>query len=75
MIRGHRTVEALHHVRDVTYAEHASQLRTGNAPNVMATCSILPIGALRLAGIRNIAAGLRRTARDQTRALTLLGLT
>jgi hypothetical protein len=33
------------------------------------------IGALRLAGVRNTAAGLRRTARDQTRALALLGLT
>lgn len=75
LIRGHWTVEALHHVRDVTYAEDASQLRTGNAPRAMATCRNLAIGALRLSGVRNIAAGLRRTARDQTRTLTLLGLT
>ncbi len=73
--RRHWTVEALHHVRDVTFAEDASQLRTGNAPRTMATCRNLAIGALRLAGIRNIAAGLRRVARDQTRPLTLLGLT
>ncbi|MDX2696408.1 ISAs1 family transposase [Streptomyces ipomoeae] len=74
LVRGHWTVEALHHVRDVTFTEDASQLRTGNAPRAMATCRNLAIGALRLAGVRNIAAGLRRTARDQTRALALLGL-
>ncbi|MGA4850961.1 hypothetical protein ACOBQB_33735 [Streptomyces sp. G5(2025)] len=66
---------ALHHLRDVTFTEDASQLRTGNAPRAMATCRNLAIGALRLAGIRNIAAGLRRAARDHTRPLALLGLT
>jgi predicted transposase YbfD/YdcC len=74
LVRGHWTVEALHHVRDVTFTEDASQLRTGNAPRAMATCRNLAIGALRLAGVRNIAAGLRQTARDQTRTLALLGL-
>ncbi|MFF4828473.1 ISAs1 family transposase [Streptomyces sp. NPDC001312] len=75
LIRGHWTVEALHHVRDVTFAEDASQLRTGNTPRAMATCRNLAIGALRLIGARNIASGLRRAARDQTRPLALLGLT
>ncbi|MFI9630621.1 ISAs1 family transposase [Streptomyces sp. NPDC052042] len=75
LIRGHWIVEALHHVRDVTFTEDASQLRTGNAPRAMATCRNLAIGAFRLAGVRNIASGLRRTARGQTRPLTLLGLT
>lgn len=74
LIRGHCTVEALHHVRDVTFAEDASQLRIGNAPQAMATYRNLAIGALRLAGVRNIAAGIRRTARDQTRILAHLGL-
>jgi predicted transposase YbfD/YdcC len=31
-IRGHWGIEALHHLRDVTFAEDASQLRTANAP-------------------------------------------
>ncbi|MEU9366248.1 ISAs1 family transposase [Streptomyces avermitilis] len=75
LIRGHWTVEALHHVRDVTFAEDASQLRTGNTPRLMATCRNLAIGALRPTGARNIASGLRRAARDQTRPLALLGLT
>ncbi|MFH9858335.1 ISAs1 family transposase [Streptomyces sp. NPDC017202] len=60
LIRGRWTIEALHHVRDVTFAEDASQLRTGNTPRAMATCRNLAIGALRLTGARNIASGLRR---------------
>jgi hypothetical protein len=62
-------------VRDVTFAEDAPQLRTGNAPRAMATWRNLAIGALRLDGARTIAAGLRRNARDATRPLALLGLT
>ncbi|WP_436847613.1 hypothetical protein [Streptomyces avermitilis] len=75
LIRGHWTVEALHHVRDVTFAEDASQLRTGNTPRAMATCRNLAIGALRPTGARNIASAFRRAARDQTRPLVLLGRT
>jgi predicted transposase YbfD/YdcC len=36
-LRGHWAIEALHHLRDTTFAEDAAQLRTGAAPNVMAT--------------------------------------
>ncbi|WP_431197151.1 hypothetical protein [Streptomyces flavusporus] len=64
MIRGHWKVEALHHVRDVTFAEDASQLRTGTAPRAMATWRHLAIGALRLAGKTNIAPALRPNAPD-----------
>ena len=74
LVRDHWTIEALHHVRDTTFAEDASQLRTGNAPRAMATCRNLAIGALRAAGAKNIAAGLRRNARDPRRPLALLGL-
>ena len=74
LIRGHWSIEALHHIRDVTFAEDASQLRTGNAPRAMATWRNLAIGALRAAGENNIAAGLRRNARDVRRPLALLGL-
>ncbi|MEZ0096034.1 ISAs1 family transposase [Streptacidiphilus sp. EB129] len=75
LIRGHWSVESLHHVRDTTFAEDGSQLRTGNAPRAMATWRNLAIGALRLAGATNIAAGLRRNARDAHRPLALLGIT
>ncbi|MET7565677.1 transposase [Streptomyces sp. NPDC005479] len=74
LVRDHWTIEALHHVRDTTFAEDASQLRTGNAPRAMATWRNLAIGALRTVGVKNIAAGLRHNARDPRRPLALLGL-
>ena len=33
----HWGIEALHHIRDVTYTEDGSQVRTGNAPRAMAS--------------------------------------
>jgi predicted transposase YbfD/YdcC len=73
-IRGHWQIEALHHIRDVTYGEDASQTRTGNGPQVMATLRNLTIGIFKLAGHRNIAAACRHHARDATRTLATLGL-
>lgn len=74
-VRGHWGIEALHHIRDVTYAEDASQLRTGNAPRAMATLRNLAIAILRHAGQSNIAKALRHNARDAFRPLALLGIT
>ncbi|WTE43426.1 ISAs1 family transposase [Streptomyces sp. NBC_01622] len=74
LIRDHWQIEALHHVRDTTFTEDASQLRTGNAPRAMATWRNLAIGALRLAGATNIAAALRHNARNPDRPLALPGL-
>src|SRR5262249_8746335 len=74
-IRGHWGIEALHHIRDVTYAEDASQVRTGNAPRAMASLRNLAIGILRHAGRLNVAKALRHNARDASRPLALLGIT
>jgi hypothetical protein len=65
----------LHHIRDTTFAEDASQARTGTTPRVMASLRNLAIGILPSMGDRNIAAALRRNARDATRVLPLLGIT
>ena len=73
-IRGHWQIEALHHIRDVTYAEDASQVRTRNGPQVMATLRNLAITLFRQAGHRNIAAACRHHARNPGRAMTILGL-
>ena len=49
-VRGHWGIEnKIHHVRDTTYAEDASRVRTGTAPRAMASLRNLAIGALRLA--------------------------
>jgi predicted transposase YbfD/YdcC len=72
-VRGHWHIEnKLHWVRDVTYQEDKSQVRTGNAPRVMATLRGLAISLLRLDGHTNIAAANRHHAHDPQRTLTLL---
>ena len=75
LLRGHWAIEAHHHIRDITLAEDDSQVRTGAAPNVMACLRNLVIGALSQAGPVNVAAALRRHARDPRRPLATLGIT
>jgi len=75
LVRGHWTIEnGLHWVRDVTFAEDASQLRTGAGPHAMATLRNLAIAVLSRAGPVNLAAALRRHARDPRRPLATLGI-
>jgi predicted transposase YbfD/YdcC len=73
-VRGHWAIEALHHIRDVTFAEDALKVRTGTTPRAMASLRNLAVGILPH-GHRNIAAALRRNARNATRVLPLLGIT
>jgi predicted transposase YbfD/YdcC len=74
LLRGHWAIEALHHVRDSTFAEDDSLVRTGAAPGVMAASRNLAIGVLYRAGPVNVAAALRRHARDPRRPLATLGI-
>jgi len=72
-VRSHWEIEnRLHWVRDVTYLEDKSLVRTGNAPRVMASLRSLAISLLRLDGHANIAAANRHHARDPKRTLKLL---
>jgi predicted transposase YbfD/YdcC len=72
-VRSHWEIEnRLHWVRDVTYQEDKSLVRTGNAPRVMASLRSLAISLLRLDGHANIAAANRHHARNPQRTLTLL---
>jgi hypothetical protein len=75
LLRGHWAIEALHHLRDVTFCEDASQVRTGAAPHVMAVLRNLVIGVLSRAGPVNLAAALRRHARNPRRPLATWGST
>jgi hypothetical protein len=74
-VRGHLSIEAgLHWVRDVTFGEDHSHVRTGHGPTNLACLRTLAINALRLAGHTNIAAGLRQHARTPLLPLATLGL-
>jgi predicted transposase YbfD/YdcC len=74
-LRGHWAIEALHWVRDVSFDEDRSQVRTRNGPQIMAALRNFVITALRLAGYTNIAAALRHHARDPHRPLTTYKIT
>jgi predicted transposase YbfD/YdcC len=72
-VQGHWGIEnRLHWCRDVTFDEDRSQVRTGTAPQVMATLRNTAISLLRLAGWHNIAAGLRHHARHPDQTITHL---
>lgn len=81
VLRGARRSDAprlpdnkLHWVRDVTFREDASQIRTGSRPQIMATLRNLAIGLIRQAGHTSIAATIRKIKNSPTLLLTILGL-
>jgi predicted transposase YbfD/YdcC len=72
-LRAHWGIEnRLHWVRDVTYGEDLSQIRTGHGPAVMATLRNLAISLLRKAGATNIAAACRHLSRHPARVLPMI---
>lgn len=61
-----------HYVRDVTFDEDRSQVRTGAAPQAMAALRNLVLALLRRAGHPNMAAALRTYAGRPADAVTLI---
>ena len=75
LTRGHWAIEnKVHWVRDVTFDEDRSQVRKHAGPHGMASLRNAAVSLLRLAGVTNIAAGLRRCAWQPTLALRLIGI-
>jgi hypothetical protein len=73
--RGHWHIEnRLHWVRDVTFDEDRSQVRTGHIAQVMAAFRNVAISLMRLMGASNIAAACRRYAAQPSLALAAVGL-
>lgn len=73
--RGHWSIEnRLHYVRDVTFHEDLSQIRTRNAPRIMAIFRNVVISLLRWLGKTNIAKALREIASKSYLALRMLRL-
>lgn len=75
LLRGHWAIEnRVHYVRDRTFDEDRSQVRTRHAPQIMATLRNLALSLLRLAGAPNIAAALRACGRRVRTTLRFLGV-
>ena len=74
LVRCHWHIENRSHwVRDVTFDEDRSQVRSGNIPQVMAALRNTAIGLMRFAGAKNIAAACRRYAAKPRPALEIIG--
>ena len=65
--------DAVHWVRDVTFDEDRSQVRTGAAPQVLAGLRNLVISLVRRAGHSNVAAALRRHNAHLSEAFDMMG--
>lgn len=73
--REHWSVEnKSHYVRDATFHEDKSQIRTRNAPHAMAAIRNFVIAAIRAAGYANIASARRWLSRETDRILALFGV-
>ena len=73
LVRGHWRIEnGLHYVRDVSFREDRSGLRTGNAPHILAALRNLTITLIHRSGSSQIAATRRHFASCPHEALTLL---
>ncbi len=74
-LRGHWSIEnKIHWVRDVTYREDSSRVRTASRPRIMITLRNLAIGLIRQAGHTKIAATIRKIQNDPHLLLAILGL-
>lgn len=72
LVRAHWSVEALFHVRDVTFGEDACRARTGAAPAVLSALRNAAITLLDQHDVVNKAAALRRHAAHPDEALALV---
>jgi predicted transposase YbfD/YdcC len=73
LVREHWSIEAHHHVRDVTFGEDTATSRTGNGPANLATIRAAIIAAIKDAGYLHIPEG-RRDHTTPTETLRLHGL-
>jgi predicted transposase YbfD/YdcC len=74
-VRSHWAIEnKIHWVRDVTFREDASRVRTGSRPRTMATLRHLVIGLIRQAGYTRIAATIRKIRNSPHLIYALMGL-
>ena len=73
--RGHWSIEnKSHYVRDVTFDEDRSQVRTAQGPRMMAILRNLAIAIIRLLGFKCVPTGLRTFAQRPRLVLNALGL-
>lgn len=75
LVRGHWRIEALHYIRDVSFSEDVSRVRSGTGPQNMAMLRNLAIPLLAGLGYASVPEAYRWMGYEGfTRPLDLLGL-
>ena len=73
LVRGHWSIEnGSHSVRDVSFQEDRSRLRTGNAPQLLAACRNLALTLIHRSGSSQVSATRRSFSYHPEQALALL---
>ena len=73
LVRGHWNIEALHNIRDITYDEDRSRIRTGNGPQAMAALRNMAIALIKRWIPGTVPRGQRYLTFNQDALLTLVG--
>lgn len=73
LARRHWSIEALHHIQDVTYDEDRSTIRTGHGPANVAPLTRLAISLIRTRGFATVPDGPRYWRTHPTALLALVG--
>lgn len=74
LVRGHWTVEVMHHIRDVSLGEDQSQVRTGGGPQAMAVLRSTAASLIRAWGFRTVPDGQRHFNRHIDDLMDRLGV-
>ena len=73
LLRGHWTIEALHHIRDVSFAEDCCRIRSGTGPQAMAALRNLAIGVIKTVMTGSVAGAHRRLMMNPELLLQVVG--
>lgn len=71
-IRNHWSVESMHYVKDVTFGEDASLIRTGNAPTNFSIIRNITMNVLRRENYINFPQAIRMIGGDIKKLCNLL---
>lgn len=72
-VRSHWSIEnSLHYIKDTTFHEDASKIRTGNAPENLSLLRNVAINVFRQYGFKNIAQAIRLVSHDIGRMWNML---
>ena len=72
LVRGHWSIEAMHHIEDVSYGQDDSMIRTKSGPANMSTLTRLAIALIRSKAFRTVPDGQRHLNNNKDELFALV---